>query len=162
MDSVDPDVRRRWQELAEEVRAHQFRFVVVSGKKRRQKRDVCRARKLGSRRFQSAVGRRTLDVKVPEAQDKGDRADTPVSERAAPSHPELESFRSALDAGRVGLWSWDLRSHQMTWSTKLEDFHGHREEMLEGTFSIAPEDLKSQDATGVLAAIGEALQTREP
>jgi len=50
----------------------------------------------------------------------------------------------------------------MTWSTKLEDFHGHREEMLEGTFSIAPEDLKSQDATGVLAAIGEALQTREP
>lgn len=50
----------------------------------------------------------------------------------------------------------------MTWSTKLEDFHGHREEMLEGTFSIAPEDLKSQDTTGVLAAIGKALQTREP
>src|SRR5258707_14950793 len=34
--------------------------------------------------------------------------------------------------------------------------------MLEGTFSIAREDLKSQDTTGVLAAIGEALQTREP
>jgi PAS domain S-box-containing protein len=50
----------------------------------------------------------------------------------------------------------------MTWSTKLEDFHGHREQMLEGTFSIAPEDLKSQDTTGVLAAIGQALQTREP
>jgi len=50
----------------------------------------------------------------------------------------------------------------MTWSTKLEDFHGHRGEMLEGTFSIAPEDLKSQDMTGVLAAIGKALQTREP
>ena len=50
----------------------------------------------------------------------------------------------------------------MTWSTKLEDFHGHRQEMLEGTFSIAPEDLKSQDTTGVLAAIGKALQTREP
>ena len=77
------------------------------------------------------MNRRTLDVKVPEAQDKGDRADTPVSERAAPSHPDLESFRSALDAGRMGLWSWDLRSHQMTWSTKLEDFHGHRQEMLE-------------------------------
>ncbi|MDT5013000.1 MAG: ligase [Mycobacterium sp.] len=27
-DSVDPDVRRRWQELAEEVRAHQFRYYV--------------------------------------------------------------------------------------------------------------------------------------
>src|ERR1700741_4497698 len=25
---VDPDVRRRWQELAEEVREHQFRYYV--------------------------------------------------------------------------------------------------------------------------------------
>jgi len=50
----------------------------------------------------------------------------------------------------------------MTWSTKLEDFHGHREEMLEGTFSIAPADFNLQDTTGVLAAIGKALQTREP
>jgi DNA ligase (NAD+) len=28
VDSIDPDVRRRWQELAEEVRAHQFRYYV--------------------------------------------------------------------------------------------------------------------------------------
>jgi DNA ligase (NAD+) len=28
VDSDDPDVRRRWQELAEEVRAHQFRYYV--------------------------------------------------------------------------------------------------------------------------------------
>src|SRR6185312_2417824 len=28
VDSVDPDVRRRWQELAEEVREHQFRYYV--------------------------------------------------------------------------------------------------------------------------------------
>ena len=100
---------------------------------------------------------------MPEAQeDKAERADTPVNERAAPSHSDLESFRSALDAGRIGLWSWDLRSHQLAWSTKLEDFHGRREETFEGTFSIAAEDLKSQDATGVLAAIGKTLQTHEP
>jgi DNA ligase (NAD+) len=28
VDSIDPDVRRRWQELAEEVREHQFRYYV--------------------------------------------------------------------------------------------------------------------------------------
>jgi len=28
VDSVDPDVRRRWQELAEQVREHQFRYYV--------------------------------------------------------------------------------------------------------------------------------------
>jgi len=101
-------------------------------------------------------------VKVPEAQDKDKTADTPVGERASPSRSDLESFRSALDAGRLGLWSWDLRSHQMAWSTKLEDFHGRREETFEGTLSIAPEDLKSQDSTGAFAAIGKTLQTHEP
>src|SRR5262249_30371759 len=66
------------------------------------------------------------------------------------------------DAGLVGLWSWDLRSHQMAWSTNLEDFHGRPEGTLEGTLSIAPQDLEAQDATGVLAAIGKTLQTHEP
>ncbi|MDT5371527.1 MAG: ligase, partial [Mycobacterium sp.] len=28
VDSIDPDVRRRWQLLAEEVREHQFRYYV--------------------------------------------------------------------------------------------------------------------------------------
>src|SRR5262249_48885458 len=28
VDSIDPDMRRRWQELAEEVREHQFRYYV--------------------------------------------------------------------------------------------------------------------------------------
>ena len=27
-DPLDPDVRRRWQELADEVREHQFRYYV--------------------------------------------------------------------------------------------------------------------------------------
>jgi PAS domain S-box-containing protein len=103
-----------------------------------------------------------VDVKVPQAQDKGEAADTPVCEQASPSPSDLESFRSALDAGRVGLWSWDLRSHQMAWSTNLEDFHGPPEGPLEGTLSIAPQDLEAQDATGVLAAICKTLQTHDP
>ncbi len=28
MDPIDPDVRRRWQELADEVREHQFRYYI--------------------------------------------------------------------------------------------------------------------------------------
>ncbi len=28
VDPIDPDVRRRWQELAEEVREHQFRYYI--------------------------------------------------------------------------------------------------------------------------------------
>jgi len=85
-----------------------------------------------------------------------------VSEQGSPSRPDLELFRSAIDAGRLGLWSWDLRTNRLTWSTDLEDFHGSPEGNLGGTFLITPAELPPQDATGVLAAIHKCLETREP
>jgi PAS domain S-box-containing protein len=101
-----------------------------------------------------------VDVNVPEKQDKGETADPGVCEQARPA--DLESFRRAFDAGQVGVWAWDLRSHHLTWSTKLEDFHGRPDSVFDGRLSIAPQDFASQDATGVLAAIGKSLQTQEP
>ncbi len=50
----------------------------------------------------------------------------------------------------------------MTWSTKLEDFHGRPEDSCDGSLSIVPQDLPPQDTAGVLAAIHRTLQTREP
>jgi PAS domain S-box-containing protein len=102
-----------------------------------------------------------VDVKVPEMQDKAERADSRARE-AAPLASGLELFRRTFDAGQVGVWSWDLRSHQLTWSTKLDDFHGRPEGTLDGIVSIAPADFAPRDATGVLAAIAKSLQTREP
>src|SRR5262245_10919240 len=100
-------------------------------------------------------------VKVAETKRNGESMDARVSERAPASPPDLESFRAALDAGQVGVWSWDLRSHQITWSTKLEDFHGRSPESLDGELSIVPQDFPPQDAAGVLAAIHQTLHTRE-
>ena len=99
---------------------------------------------------------------MPETEDQGDPAGSHVAEPGEAFPPKLESFRSALDAGQVGVWSWDLRSHQMTWSTKLEDFHGLSEDSIDGSLSIVPQDFPSQDAAGVFAAIHKTLQTREP
>jgi two-component sensor histidine kinase len=50
----------------------------------------------------------------------------------------------------------------MTWSTRLQDFHGGSQGRLDGTLSIVPQDFPSQDAGGVLAAIHHTLQTHEP
>ena len=99
---------------------------------------------------------------MPETEDQGDPAGSHVAEPGEAFPPKLESFRSALDAGQVGVWSWDLRSHQMTWSTKLENFHGLSEDSIDGSLSIVPQDFPSQDAAGVFAAIHKTLQTREP
>ena len=50
----------------------------------------------------------------------------------------------------------------MTWSTRLQDFHGGSQGRLDGTLSIVPQDFPSQDSGGVLAAIHHTLQTHEP
>jgi PAS domain S-box-containing protein len=97
---------------------------------------------------------------VPGPQRKGEGTDTSVSEQG--SRPDLESFRSALDAGLVGMWSWDLRSNRMTWSTNFDTFHGRPVSGADGTLSIVPQDFPSQDAGGVIAAIHKSLQTHEP
>ena len=99
---------------------------------------------------------------MPEANDRDEPAATRARERAPASEPDLESFRAALDAGQVGVWSWDLRSNQLTWSTRLEDVHGRPEGSLDGFMSIVPQDFPSQNAAGVLAAIHKTLQTLEP
>jgi len=103
-----------------------------------------------------------VDVKVPEIQDKLETTDSRVREATPPGSSALELFQRAFDAGQIGVWSWDLRSRQLTWSTKLDDFHGRPEGTSDGTVTIAPADVGPQDATGVLAAIAKSLQTREP
>jgi PAS domain S-box-containing protein len=105
-----------------------------------------------------------MDATVPEPQKKkrGGRGDALRSDEASPPLPNLETFRAALDAGKIGVWSWDLRSNRMTWSTDLVDFHGRTEDSTDGSLSIAPQDLPEHDGAGVLAAIHQTLQTLEP
>src|SRR4029079_13663382 len=98
----------------------------------------------------------------PETEDQGDPAGSHVAEPGEAFPPKLESFRSALDAGQVGGCSWDLRSHQMTWSTKLENFHGLSEDSVDGSLSIVPQDFPSQDAAARFAAVQHTLHTRAP
>jgi PAS domain S-box-containing protein len=101
-------------------------------------------------------------VKVAEAKPNAEAGQAGASDRGHSPAAELESFRAALEAGFVGVWSWDLRSHQMTWSTRLEDFHGRPENALDGALSITPQELPAQDTAGILAAIRNTLQTNEP
>jgi two-component sensor histidine kinase len=103
-----------------------------------------------------------VDANVPEPREKVERGDTFVPEQGSPSLTDLELFRSALDSGKLALWSWDLRSNRLTWSTKLEDFHGGPEGGRDGTFSITPQELPSQDGPGIMAAIQKCLQTLKP
>jgi len=104
---------------------------------------------------------RAMDAHVPDPHKNGRRADTARTAQRAPALPDLETFRVELDAGRIGMWSWDLRSHRLIWSTKLDDVHGRAGHGRDGALSISPQDIP-HDGTGALAAIHQALQTHEP
>ena len=85
-----------------------------------------------------------------------------AANEAQDTPPALQSFLTALDIGPLGTWCWDLRSHHLTWSSNLADFHGVPDGHAGGTFSMAPGDLPAANAVGPLAAIHKALESREP
>src|SRR5207247_8837682 len=85
--------------------------------------------------------------------------DSRVREATPPASSALELFQRAVDAGQIGVWSWDLRSRQLTWSTKLDDFQGRPEGTSDGTVTIAAPDVGPQGAHGGLAAMGKTLAT---
>jgi PAS domain S-box-containing protein len=60
------------------------------------------------------------------------------------------------------MWSWDLRSHRMAWSSNLADFHGLPERKLDGAFSIVPQDFPAQEGAGLIGAIRKTLETNQP
>jgi two-component sensor histidine kinase len=93
-------------------------------------------------------------------ESRNDEPEIAVSGAESPSH--LDTFRSALDGGQLGVWSWDLNSHRLVWSNNLEDFHGRPIGKLGGIFVIAPKELAAQERAGLLAALHKTLATSEP
>jgi len=74
----------------------------------------------------------------------------------------LESFCAGLEAGQLGIWTWDIPSSRITWSTNLAGWHGRAGGGLEGTFLLKIDDLEPQQQPGVLMAIQECLRTGQP
>ena len=38
--------------------------------------------------------------------------------------PSFATVRAALETGHIGIWSWDIASDKVTWSSNLETIHG--------------------------------------
>jgi PAS domain S-box-containing protein len=90
----------------------------------------------------------------------GANALQPTEQQPFFSDPELICI--ALEAGQIGIWSWDIASRRAEWSTNIEDICG----VIRGSFNAAttvPENnIHAEDRPSVLAALQEALLTRSP
>jgi len=81
---------------------------------------------------------------------------------AAAIFPDFATVGVALEAGQIGVWSWDVATNVVTWSTNLESIYGLSPGTFDGTYSFFERDIHEEDRTKVLDAVGEALRTGGP
>jgi PAS domain S-box-containing protein len=79
-----------------------------------------------------------------------------------PFFPDHELICIALEAGQIGIWSWDIISNRATWSRNIEDVCGLATGSLDGTKMVLENDVHPEDRPLVIAAMQEALRTRTP
>jgi PAS domain S-box-containing protein len=100
-------------------------------------------------------------VPVHHEQDAAESA-SPDEAAVVRLFPDLESISVALEAGGVGVWSWDVRSDAVKWSANMERIHGFPTGSFGGTFSAFQKDIHPEDQPEVLAALQESVRSGKP
>src|SRR5262245_66954 len=67
--------------------------------------------------------------------------------------PDAATVEAALQAAQIGVWSWDIATNQVTWSSNLENIHRLPSGSFDGTFAFVQRDVHPDDQAQVLAAI---------
>ena len=69
-------------------------------------------------------------------------------------------LRLALDAGRMGVWDWDIASETLRWSENLTPVHGLAPGSIGGSFTAFRELVHPEDRPVVDEAIARAVEER--
>src|SRR4051794_29638053 len=76
--------------------------------------------------------------------------------------PQLDMARRlqlALDSGRMGTWSWDMRANEVDWDDALSALFGMQPGTFEKTFEAWIECLHPDDRDRALATVQRAVET---
>jgi PAS domain S-box-containing protein len=76
--------------------------------------------------------------------------------------PDQSIVQSALEAGRIGIWCWDIASNKVTWSSNLEDIHRLPSGSFDGTAALVENTVHPDDRDRVRASIEDALRSGTP
>jgi PAS domain S-box-containing protein len=91
---------------------------------------------------------------------------TPEPERQPESatafFPDFATVSAALEAGQMGIWSWDVATNAMTWSSNIESMCGLPLGSFDGTYAFFHRDIREEDRAAVLQALDETLRTGRP
>ncbi|MCL6432739.1 MAG: PAS domain S-box protein [Leptolyngbyaceae cyanobacterium HOT.MB2.61] len=72
-----------------------------------------------------------------------------------------ERLRLALEAGRMGIWDWNILTGEVKWSDNLEEVHGMERGRFGGTFAEFLQIIHPQDREWVSQEIARAVETGE-
>jgi PAS domain S-box-containing protein len=79
-----------------------------------------------------------------------------------PFFPDFGTVGAALEAGQIGIWSWDVATNQMTWSSNMEAMCGLPPGSFDGTYSFFERDIHGDDRAKVVDALNDTLRTGAP
>jgi PAS domain S-box-containing protein len=85
--------------------------------------------------------------------------------REPPFFADAELICLALQAARIGIWSWDIAAKRATWSSNVETICGLPKDSLDGANGasmIREDDIHPDDRAAVIATMQEALRTGAP
>ncbi|MBD2740196.1 PAS domain-containing protein [Coleofasciculus sp. FACHB-1120] len=71
-----------------------------------------------------------------------------------------ERLRLSLEAGRMGIWDWNILTGEMTWSDTLERMHGLVPETFAGTFAAFVELVHPDDRDSLTRAIAQSVEQK--
>ena len=69
-----------------------------------------------------------------------------------------ERLELAIDAGRIGVWDWNVLTNELVWSDHVERLFGLEPDEFEGTFEAFLARVHPDDRVPVREAIGAAVQ----
>jgi two-component system sensor histidine kinase/response regulator len=70
-----------------------------------------------------------------------------------------ERLRLSLEAGRMGIWDWNILTNELAWSDNLEPLHGFAPGTFAGTFEAFLEIIHPQDREILTSAIAHAVSS---
>ncbi len=74
---------------------------------------------------------------------------------------EQERLKLALDAGKIGVWDWDIVGNTLTWSDKVYEIHGVPKSVKPITVSFFSSLIHPEDHESVAENIEKALQGKK-
>ena len=74
--------------------------------------------------------------------------------------PDDSIVHTALENAKIGVWSWDIASNRVTWSSNLEEIHCLPKGSFDNTFNAFESDIHPDDRAHVRSTIEEALRSQ--